>query len=404
MSACGTTGPSERDLLEASLQALIDHDSMDLDMFQGGPPIGAQTRRHFTPQIRHNHDAHHYLNTTTTTPQTPPSLPPWADAPSQHERAAPASRCRHNMGSGQVRYAQAIKDALLLLGAQSMHGGNGCYDCPQFPLPHLEFDAGGCATVNPYSNSSTLEDYDFTNPFPFLDYEPSCSRDVAMDEFYTINTPREPSPSALLPDTATTVAPPPPSLPTPQSQSAESPPPPPRLERSYTAPSGTTSRKRPNPSSTDTNEAASPLPSSSSFSQSGSPAAEGQKKERPHAAVEKRYRVSLNDKIEALRVCLESRKRPKRNSQQPLSPSSGDGGATGSGNTPAAGSTTTTTTTGPAARMSKAEVLSEAVEYVQQLEEENGIMLEQIAELVQRMQATQRALQLPSFAAGRNSF
>ncbi|KAK6849223.1 hypothetical protein PG995_013056 [Apiospora arundinis] len=288
------------------------------------------------------------------------------------------------MGSGQVRYAQAIKDALLLLGAQSMHDSNGCYDCTQYPLPHLEFDAGGCATVNdPYSNSSTLEDYDFTNPFPFLDYEPSCSRDIAaMDEFYTINTPREPSSSALLPDAATTAPhpPPPPSLPTPQSQSAESPPPPPRLERSYTAPSRTTSRKRPNPT------------------------AEGQKKERPHAAVEKRYRVSLNDKIEALRVCLESRKRPKRTSQQPLSPSSGDGGATGSGNTPAAGSTTTTTTTGPAARMSKAEVLSEAVEYVQQLEEENGVMLEQIEELVQRMQATQRALQLPSFAAGRNSF
>lgn len=52
--------------------------------------------------------------------------------------------------------------------------------------------------------------------------------------------------------------------------------------------------------------------------------------------------------------------------------------------------------------MSKAEVLAEAVEYVQQLEEENGVMLEQIEDLVKRMQATQRALQLPSFTAGRN--
>jgi len=53
--------------------------------------------------------------------------------------------------------------------------------------------------------------------------------------------------------------------------------------------------------------------------------------------------------------------------------------------------------------MSKAEVLAEAVDYVQQLEEENGVMLEQIEELVQRMQATQRALQLPPFTAGRGS-
>ena len=380
---------------------------MDLDMFQGGSIGSSQTRRHFIPQIRHHSDARHY----TTTPQTPP-LQPWVDTGSQHDRTAPTSRCRHGLGNGQVRYAQAIKDALLLLGAQSMHGGSTCYDCPEFPLPHhLDFDAGSCATAGDTYSTGALEDYDFTNPFSFLDMEPSYSQDINMDEFYTISTPSQPSPtSCLLPDGATTTDP----IPTPPPSQPESPPSPSRPE--ICPPSSTAatnkSRKRPNPNSTPADDVAiSPLPSSSSpkstpassgVFQSGSPPGEGPKKERPHAAVEKRYRVSLNDKIEALRVCLESRKRPKRNNsqQQPLQcPSPEDGGPTPAASTTA---TTTTTTNGPSVRMSKAEVLAEAVEYVQQLEEENGVMLEQIEDLVKRMQATQRALQLPSFTAGRN--
>lgn len=44
-------------------------------------------------------------------------------------------------------------------------------------------------------------------------------------------------------------------------------------------------------------------------------------------------------------------------------------------------------------RMNKAEVLSEAAEYIQQLEDENSVMLDQLKILVQRLRATWMALQ-----------
>ncbi|KAK8040914.1 hypothetical protein PG994_013921 [Apiospora phragmitis] len=363
-------------------------------MFQGGPR-GPVDKRHFAPQIRH-HDAHH------TTPPPPPPFPLWADPSSQHDCAVPASRCGHTCGSGQARYVQALKDALQLLCAQSIHGGSACHDFPQFQVPQLGLEAGSTAVCTPltpddlYGGSISSDDYDFSNSFQFLDHEPS-SGDVTMD-YYTTDTPtQQPSPSPLLSDSTIIVAqppPPPPSLPQPVS-----PPSPPRPE--ITA--GDNARKKRPRISTASDTGASPRPSSS---QSPSPQEEAQKPQRPHAAVEKRYRVSLNDKIEALRVCLESRKRPKRHCK-----SAGDSQATGGGSTDggvaggSGGSTptsSTTTTTGSTTRMSKAEVLTEAVEYVQQLEEENSVMLEQIDALVERMQATQRALQLPSFTAGRN--
>jgi hypothetical protein len=43
--------------------------------------------------------------------------------------------------------------------------------------------------------------------------------------------------------------------------------------------------------------------------------------------------------------------------------------------------------------MNKAEVLSEATEYIQQLEDENCVMLDQLKVLVQRLRATRMALQ-----------
>jgi hypothetical protein len=43
--------------------------------------------------------------------------------------------------------------------------------------------------------------------------------------------------------------------------------------------------------------------------------------------------------------------------------------------------------------MNKAEVLSEAAEYIQQLEDENGVMLDQLKVLIQRLRATRMALQ-----------
>ena len=147
---------------------------------------------------------------------------------------------------------------------------------------------------------------------------------------------------------------------------------------------------------------------------------------RPHSVVEKRYRAGINEKIEALRDCLESKKRPKgRSLHEALlnSPSSlhsdedgqlqqkndGDehhshaigggrrGGEVTSGknNVGTTGDSTAHPPTTIPTRMNKAEVLIEAVEYIQQLEEENDVMMDQLRQLVARLCATRRAL-LPS--------
>ncbi|KAK8135707.1 hypothetical protein PG984_003647 [Apiospora sp. TS-2023a] len=372
----GGTAPTRQEQLEASLEALI---GLDFGLFQGGSP----EKRHLAPQIRH-HDAHHHHNHTHTTP----SSQRWADPSTQHDCAAPASHCGHACGNGQqARYMQALKNAVLLLSAQSMHTGSGSggtyHESPQFSVPHLDFEAASNASSTPLltpgdSCSTSLDDYDFSNnSFQFLDFEPGFG-DTAMD-YYTASTPRQqPSPSSLLSDTIT-VAPPPP--------------------RDTSAASDKVSKKRPRTS--HDRDTISRRHSSFTQSPTQSPSPQDtQKPHRPHAAVEKRYRVSLNDKIEALRVCLESRKRPKRRQAT----TGEDGGSTTDGGSTATAAATADGRGGgatPTPRMSKAEVLTEAVEYVQQLEEENGIMLEQIEALVERMQATQRALQLPSFTAGR---
>lgn len=131
---------------------------------------------------------------------------------------------------------------------------------------------------------------------------------------------------------------------------------------------------------------------------------------RPHSVVEKRYRAGINEKIEALRGCLESRKRRKGiplhealfNGPLPSHSDSdgqlqqvcggGDeqhGHAIGSGT--AIDPSAPPKTTGPT-RMNKAEVMIEAVEYIQQLEEENEAMMDQLRQLVARLCATRRAL------------
>lgn len=126
--------------------------------------------------------------------------------------------------------------------------------------------------------------------------------------------------------------------------------------------------------------------------------------ERAHSAIEKRYRAGINEKFEALRGCIESRRRPK---QEPLGQalrpgSKGEGAEAGGGTTTTAGATTSGKKGGSggggdaaaaATRMNKAEVLSEAAEYIQQLEDENGVMLDQLKVLVQRLRATRMALQ-----------
>lgn len=123
--------------------------------------------------------------------------------------------------------------------------------------------------------------------------------------------------------------------------------------------------------------------------------------ERAHSAIEKKYRAGINEKFEALRGCIESRRRPRQESLgQALRPGSKGEGAESGGATTAAGTTCSGKKggfggNGDAAntRMNKAEVLSEAAEYIQQLEDENGVMLDQLKVLVQRLRATRMALQ-----------
>lgn len=124
---------------------------------------------------------------------------------------------------------------------------------------------------------------------------------------------------------------------------------------------------------------------------------------RAHSAIEKRYRAGINEKFEALRGCIESRKRPKQETLgEALRP-----GSKGAETVQERGGTTSGTTSvkkgvsggsgsdagAAATRMNKAEVLSEAAEYIQQLEDENGVMLDQLKVLVQRLRATRMALQ-----------
>ncbi|KAJ4387237.1 hypothetical protein N0V93_007826 [Gnomoniopsis smithogilvyi] len=115
---------------------------------------------------------------------------------------------------------------------------------------------------------------------------------------------------------------------------------------------------------------------------------------RAHSAIEKRYRAGLNEKFEALRSCVESRKMAKQESLgqalRPESKGGENGGATivvpDRKKGPGANSDA-------ASRMNKAEVLREAVECIEQLEDENGLLLEQLKILVQRLRATRMALQ-----------
>ena len=138
--------------------------------------------------------------------------------------------------------------------------------------------------------------------------------------------------------------------------------------------------------------------------------------QRPHAVVEKRYRASINEKIDALRNQLEARKRPKHvDLQQALlaicKQASGvetaastptqdhvTGGQDASG-PPRADSSAPA----PPSRMNKAEVLIEAVDYIQKLEDENEIVMKQLAELVNRLRATRQALLPPTLLTSEQS-
>lgn len=185
-------------------------------------------------------------------------------------------------------------------------------------------------------------------------------------------------------------------------------PPPTQSQKSVQPPPANKRRRQPNANQRRGSNSPSPPPSSrGATGQSQDKQGQQRGTFRAHSAIEKRYRAGINEKFEALRVCIESRKRPKEESLgqvlggrpgskgaegpgaggttsgiRPTSAKKGSAGASGDGASAAA-----------ASRMNKAEVLSEAAEYIQQLEDENGVMLDQLKVLVQRLRATRMALQ-----------
>lgn len=109
-----------------------------------------------------------------------------------------------------------------------------------------------------------------------------------------------------------------------------------------------------------------------------------QKRQRPHYVVEKRYRASLNERFEALRSCIQLR---KKSPQQRASLLPSFSSELLQGETVSMGSSS-----GGESKMNKGEVLQEAVVYIEQLEEENEVVLEHLKLVVRRLRATKHAL------------
>ncbi|KAK3294117.1 uncharacterized protein B0H64DRAFT_180484 [Chaetomium fimeti] len=114
-----------------------------------------------------------------------------------------------------------------------------------------------------------------------------------------------------------------------------------------------------------------------------------EKRQRPHYAIEKRYRAGLNERFEALRECIESRKMQSRQDQQDqysrlpsLAMVLDAGSKSNSGSAKP----------WPPTRMNKADVLDKAVVYIRDLEEENVVLLEHLRITIRRLRDARAAL------------
>jgi hypothetical protein len=94
------------------------------------------------------------------------------------------------------------------------------------------------------------------------------------------------------------------------------------------------------------------------------------KRQRPHYAIEKRYRAGLQERFEALRDCVASLKQAENE---------GDDGQD-------------INDTDKAGRMNKAEVLNQATVYIQQLQEENEVAIEHIKLLIKQFRIMKNAM------------
>ncbi|PNP75522.1 hypothetical protein FNYG_11151 [Fusarium nygamai] len=106
------------------------------------------------------------------------------------------------------------------------------------------------------------------------------------------------------------------------------------------------------------------------------------KRQRPHYAIEKRYRAGLQERFEALRDCVASLKQTQH--EQRLAGNNEDAteGDDGLSNND----------TNKAGRMNKAEVLLQATVYIQQLQEENEVAIEHIKLLIGQFRIMKRAM------------
>lgn len=425
----GTATASRREQLIATLEALIYHDDVDLDLFQPGVPW---------PQAR------------DITQQTPTPI----QAPSPEERGNIQSDYHHapivdTTMEDATSYSQLYADPFHLfdtqpdgvmskssnswfsqvhdIGFESSATNVPSYSAPLPPTPphrrgHDDGTHGLTASHYTQINAPQHDDfsqYDFsrslTSPPPTSQPEvayPSISKssnlplfdfmswDMFMD--YGAGESQEGANDLKAKDSTNSA-----DDSYDDRQSSASPRTRENLEGVQPLPKGATittrhaSKRRRHQSHRSGSKCASPTPPPCrSASQASVKSCPPRGAERAHSAIEKKYRAGINEKFEALRGCIESRRRPK---QEPLGQalrpgSKGEGAESGGATT--AGTTTSGKKGGPGGngdaantRMNKAEVLSEAAEYIQQLEDENGVMLDQLKVLVQRLRATRMALQ-----------
>ncbi|CAG1959567.1 unnamed protein product [Fusarium graminearum] len=107
------------------------------------------------------------------------------------------------------------------------------------------------------------------------------------------------------------------------------------------------------------------------------------KRQRPHYAIEKRYRAGLQERFEALRDCVASLKKTQHEQRLPGTNedlAEGDDG----------GSVSDRATVG---RMNKAEVLNQATLCIRQLQEENEVVMEYIKLLIKQFRVMKQAMQ-----------
>lgn len=423
-----------REQLIATLEALIYNDDVDLDLFQPGAPwpqardITQQAPNPFqvpSPEERGNVQPG-YQNA----PVVDTSMGDAADYSEIYADPLQFFDTNHNGVTGKDNsWFSQVHDT----GFESSATSVPSHSVPAPPTPphrhgHDDRTHGLSTSEYPPINTSGHDDfihYDFSRPMtspptsqppevtyssiskqtnnPFVDF---MSWDMFMDygpSPVTSDTKGTNSADDSYDDRQASVSP----APTPRQKAVQPPTPANKRRRQLSAANHRRGSNSP-----------SPPPSSRAAAAAGQPQEKlGQPKGttvRAHSAIEKRYRAGINEKFEALRGCIESRKSPKEESlgqalggagrARPDSKGAeGLGGTTsssGAGTTPAAkkcpgGAASSGSGDGAAVatRMNKAEVLSEAAEYIQQLEDENGVMLDQLKVLVQRLRATRMALQ-----------